>query len=43
MVPTRFRAVPRRSDTTEKLLGDKIDLYYYKMMVKEVKVGGQWE
>jgi ectoine hydroxylase-related dioxygenase (phytanoyl-CoA dioxygenase family) len=33
----------RVSDTTEKLLGDEIYLYHYKMMVKEAQVGGRWE
>lgn len=30
-------------DTCEKLMGDEVYLYHYKMMVKEPKVGGAWE
>ena len=30
-------------DTMEKLMGDEIYLYHYKMMVKEPRVGGAWE
>jgi len=33
----------RVSETMEKLLGNEIYLYHYKMMVKEAKVGGRWE
>ncbi len=30
-------------DTMERLLGDEVYLYHYKMMVKEPRVGGAWE
>ena len=30
-------------DTMEKLMGDEVYLYHYKMMVKEPWVGGAWE
>ncbi|MCC7263945.1 MAG: phytanoyl-CoA dioxygenase family protein [Candidatus Latescibacteria bacterium] len=33
----------RMVDTMEKLLGDEVYLYHYKMMVKEPRVGGAWE
>ncbi|MBT5533680.1 phytanoyl-CoA dioxygenase family protein [Candidatus Poribacteria bacterium] len=33
----------RLAGTMEKLLGDEVYLYHYKMMVKEARVGGAWE
>jgi hypothetical protein len=33
----------RLVDTMEKLMGDEVYLYHYKMMVKEPRVGGAWE
>lgn len=30
-------------DTLERLMGDEVYLYHYKMMVKEPRVGGAWE
>lgn len=33
----------RVTDTMERLLGDEVYLYHYKMMVKEPRVGGAWE
>ncbi|MFH1568213.1 MAG: phytanoyl-CoA dioxygenase family protein, partial [Gemmatimonadota bacterium] len=33
----------RLVDTMERLLGDEVYLYHYKMMVKEPRVGGAWE
>lgn len=33
----------RMADTMEKLMGDEVYLYHYKMMVKEPRVGGAWE
>ncbi|MSR83864.1 MAG: phytanoyl-CoA dioxygenase family protein [Candidatus Latescibacteria bacterium] len=30
-------------DAMEKLMGDEVYLYHYKMMVKEPRVGGAWE
>ena len=30
-------------DTMQRLLGDEVYLYHYKMMVKEPRVGGAWE
>jgi len=30
-------------ETMEKLMGDEVYLYHYKMMVKEPRVGGAWE
>ncbi|MEE2659524.1 MAG: phytanoyl-CoA dioxygenase family protein [Candidatus Latescibacterota bacterium] len=33
----------RQVDNVERLLGDEVYLYHYKMMVKEPRVGGAWE
>src|SRR6266571_1585493 len=30
-------------DAMERLMGDEVYLYHYKMMVKEPRVGGAWE
>ncbi|HCQ04913.1 MAG TPA: phytanoyl-CoA dioxygenase family protein [Candidatus Latescibacteria bacterium] len=30
-------------DTMERVMGDEVYLYHYKMMVKEPKIGGAWE
>lgn len=33
----------RLAGTMDRLLGDEVYLYHYKMMVKEARVGGAWE